>query len=44
MKRPDCGSNVCMEKVEGCRAVLSVCFGFAEEHAVGETSERNLRG
>lgn len=28
MGRPDCGSTVCMERVEGCRVVLSVCFGL----------------
>lgn len=28
MEQPDCGGTVCMERVEGYRAVLSVCFGL----------------
>lgn len=28
MKQPGCGSALCKERVEGCRVVLSVCFGL----------------
>lgn len=28
LEQLDCGGTVCMERVEGCRAVLSVCFGL----------------
>lgn len=44
MVRLDCGITVCMEKVEGFKAVLSLCFGFAVERAVGASSKQSLRG
>lgn len=34
--QPACACAVCMERVEGCRVVLSVFFGL---HEAGTTSE-----